>query len=359
MRIIRNYFLREFTVNLISAFVGITFFLLLGNLIKALDFIVRKGVDANVALQSFMYTIPYLLQYSLPLSALLGILICMGRFGSDNEFVAIKVAGIGMAKILRIFLTFGCVFTLFLIYLHVSIIPHSHYMSKKIIKELGKSNPVSMIEPGIHVDCFDGFVLFTQDMDGNILKNVYIYQTQKNGKTNLIYAQRGDFIVEDNFLKINLTEGFVQGPAMQYRIKFENHFMNIPIDTQKQSIKKKIKHLGLKEIIRELKPLKDSGDALDNDKEKKLLVELNRKLSLSFASIIFIILGFGISGQMKIREKSINLSVIFITGLGYYLLSLLCTSLVIKDYLPVAGIWGPNLIFFLIGIFYCNKTCNA
>ena len=358
MRIIRNYFLREFFGSFISAFIGITFILLMGNLLKALDFIVRKGINVSVALKSFLYAIPYLLQYSLPLSALLGILICMGRFGSDNEFIAIKTAGIGMDKILRFFLAFGLVLTLFLIFLHSHIIPHSHFMSKKLIKEIGQSNPLGLIEPGVFVDSFDGFVLLTQDMEDNILKNVYIYQT-KDKNNNVIFAQRGEIVLDGNILKVKLEDGFIEGPNMKYRTKFGSHFMNLPIKENTNKINKKIKHMGLKEIIRELIFSRFTSPDYFKERKRHLQIELNRKLSLSFASLIFIILGFGVSGTIKVREKSINLSIIMIAGLGYYILSLLSSSLVIKGYLPIVGIWFPNIFFLILGLYYCHKTCNS
>lgn len=357
MRILRNYFLRDFFHNLATAFIGITFILLLGNLIKALDFIVRKGVDVAIAGKSFAYAIPYLLQYSLPLATLLAVLLCMGRFASDNEFVAIKVAGIPMKRILSIFLTVGMIISLLLIFMHSKIIPHAHFMSKKIIKEIGQSNPLGLIEPGVFVDSFDGFVLLTQDMEANVLKKVYIYQTDKKN-ANVIFANRGEFIIEEDVLKVKLEDGFIEGPKMKFRIKFQNHFMELPIAKNKIKINKKTKHLGFRELYDALQPTLDSELPHHIEKRKEILVEFNRKISLSFASIIFVILGFGIAGQAKPREKSVNLSIIFIAGLGYYLLSLLSTTLVMKNNFPIYFIWVPNAIFLIVGLHQTHKTCK-
>lgn len=357
MRILRNYFLKDFFNHLFSAFIGITFILLLGNLIKALDFIVRKGVDVIIAGKSFAYAVPYLLQYSLPLATLLAVLLCMGRFAADNEFVAIKVAGIPMKKILSIFLTVGMIITLLLVFMHSKIIPHAHFMSKKIIKEIGQANPLGLIEPGVFVDSFDGFVLLTQDMESNILKKVYIYQTDKKN-ANVIFANKGEFLIEEDMLNIKLEDGFIEGPKMKFRIKFQNHFMQLPIAKNKVTINKKTKHLGFRELYNEYTKVKDSDLPHHKDKKKEVLVEFNRKISLSFASIIFVILGFGIAGQAKPREKSVNLSIIFIAGLGYYLLSLLSTTLVMKNNFPVYVIWVPNTIFFIVGLYHTHKTCK-
>jgi LPS export ABC transporter permease LptF len=358
MRIIRNYFLREFGSNLIHAFVGITFILLLGNLVQASDLVIRKGVDIGVAGKFFLFTIPYLLQYSLPLACLLGILLCMGRFAADNEFVAIKVAGIGLWRILKIFLIVGMTISLFLIFLHVRLIPYSHYMTKSTLKEIGKENPLGLIEPGVFVDAFKDFVLFTHDMEDNILKRVYIYQLQEDAGS-VIFAERGEFVVDGNVLKVKLQDGFIEGPNMQYRVRFQNHFMHLPIEKNKKTLSKKAKHMGIKEINSELKLLKHQTGSHVPEKRRELQIELHRKISTSFASVIFVLLGFGVAGRIRGRERSTNLSVIFIVGLGYYLISLLCTTLVEKHYLPVYGIWLTNIVFLAIGGYYSWRACTS
>ena len=205
MRIIRNYFLREFLTNLTASFVGITFILLLGNLITALDYIVRKGIDPMIAVKSFVYAVPYLLQYSLPLSVLLGILLTMSRFSSDNEIIAIKAAGIGMSRILGIFFSVGIVLSMVLLIMQFSIIPYSSFMSKRILKDLGSVNPGSLIEPGTFIDTFDGFVLFVHDTEFSTLRKIYIYQTGEK-KGNIIFAERGEFSVDKGFLRIKLEK---------------------------------------------------------------------------------------------------------------------------------------------------------
>jgi LPS export ABC transporter permease LptF len=358
MRTIRNYFLREFGGNLFYAFVGITFILLLGNFVKASDLVLRKGVSIAIAGKFFLFTIPYLLQYSLPLACLLGILLCMGRFASDNEFVAIKVVGIGMARILKIFMIIGLLISIFLIFLHTHIIPYSHQMSQETVKSIGKDNPLGLIEPGVFVDSFKGFVLFTQDVDGNILKKVYIYQLQEE-EASVIYADKGEFVVDGDVLKVRLENGFIEGPKMKYRIRFQNHFMHLPIEQKKGSSQKKAKYLGLKELLAERAKIDPAQGPYAIERSQELTIELHRKLSLSFASIIFVILGFGVAGKVKARERSSSLSVIFIAGLAYYLLSLLCTTLVIKGYVPVIGIWLTNIVFLAVGSWYSYKTCTS
>lgn len=354
MRIIRNYFLKEFSQNFFYSFLSITFVLVLGNLIKVSDLVIRKGVHFVTAGLLFLYYIPYLLEFSLPLACLLGVLLSVGRISSDNELVALKVAGISFTRILAIFLTLGVIISLFLVILNDRIIPQAHFASRKVLKEITKENPLGFVEPGVFIDNFKDFILFTHDVDANILKKVFIYEIQE-GSSNLIYADRGEFVVERDILKIKLQSGFIEGPAMKYRIHFQTHFMHLPIEKQGHKTQKKPKDMTIKEIRQQISYYKQKNiDALP------LKVELHRKLSLSFSSIVFVLLGFGVAGLIKHREKSINFSICFCAALAYYLLSILGEALVLKGILPVTlGMWFPNIIFSIIGGFITYRICAS
>ena len=353
MRIIRNYFLKEFFQSFFLAFLIITFFMVLGNLIKLSDLVVRKGIDFLTAAQLFLYLTPYLLTFTLPLSCLLGTLLSLGRISSDNEIISMKVAGISLTKILFVFLTLGLIVSLFLIILNDRIIPHAHFAERTVLKKMTEENPLGFVEPGVFIDEFKDFILFTQDVEINTLKKVFIYEL-KEGSSNLIYADKGEFVIDGDILKVKLQDGFIEGPQMKYRIHFKTHFMYLPIEKHTGQPKKKPKDMTIKEIRNAMVNLEDKDlDPLP------LEVELHRKLSLSFSSIVFVLLGFGIAGMIKHREKTINFGICLLSAVAYYLFSMLGETLVLKAMLPVAlGMWLPNILFLVLGTILSYRLCR-
>ena len=352
MRIVRNYFLKEFLHNFFFSFLIITFFIALGNLVMLPDMIIRKGVGVSAASQIFLYRLPYLFMYSLPLSCLLGVLLSVGRISSDNEIIALKVGGISFFKILTVFLTVGLIISLCLIVLNDYVISQAHFASRKLLRSVSKKNPLAFIEPGSFVE-FRDYQLFTQDIEANTLKKVFINEL-KEGSSNIIYAEEGDFIIDENLLKIKLKNGFMEGPSMKYRLHFKNHFMHLPIERQDVKTSKKPKDMGIKEIGTEIAALKrDSKNPLP------FQVELHRKISLSFSSIVFVLLGFGIAGVVRHREKTINIGICILAGMVYYFLGeTLCKALAFKMILPVFLVmWLPNILFLIIGCYLSYKVC--
>jgi len=354
MKLIRQYFLKEFLSNFFLSLLGITLLMILGNLIKLSDMIVRKGVESASAFKLFLCYIPYLLEFSLPLSILLATLLTIGRASAENEIISLKTSGISLFKILFLFLVLGLITSLLSIILQDRIIPQAHFASRKIVKKIAKDNPLSFIEPGVFIDEFKDFVLFTRDVEENTLRKVFIYEL-KEDSPNLIYAEKGDFVVEKEILKIKLQDGFIEGPQMQYRIHFKTHFMHLPIEKKESSVSKKPADMTLKELEEEINALrKRELDPLP------LEAEFHKKISISFSSLVFVLLGFGAGGLVKHREKSINFGICFLSALGYYLLSLLGETLVLKKILPVyLGIWLANLILLTIGVALTLKICKS
>ncbi len=328
--------------------------MMLGNLIKLSEMIAKKGIEPASAFRLFLYYIPYLLEFSLPLACLLGVLLTIGRASAENEVISLKTSGISLFKILSLFLTIGIIVSLFLIILQDRLIPQAHFASRRIIKKMATHNPLGFIEPGVFIDDFKDFILFTQDVEANTLKKVFIYEL-KDETSNLIYAEKGDFVIEKDILKIKLQEGFIEGPQMQYRIHFKTHFMHLPIEKKETSVAKKPSDMTIKELRKEIKAFQNKGiDPLP------LKTELHKKISISLSSLIFILLGFGAASLVKHKEKSINFGICFLSALGYYLLSLLGESLVLKKILPVfLGIWLANLFFLTIGGLLSLKICKS
>lgn len=363
MKILRNYILRDFFGAFTFSMLAITFILLLGNLIKLSDMVIRKGISIIGAAKMFMFLMPYLLGFILPLSILLGILISLGRIIADNEIVAIHVAGISLTRILGIFLILGVIFSLFLFILTDKVSPHFHHAYSTQKKKLCIKNISALIEPGVLLDNFEGFILRVEQVQGNKLKNIHIFQLDEEKLKQKIFAKQGFFTADENILKIKLEDGFSSEISTEtgkeiYRVHFKVFFRDIPVKKEKAaSLKKKPKDLSVKELQEKIRHLKSLGIPFNDPAQKDFLLEFYKRISFSFSPLIFVLLGFGTATIVRHREKSINLGIAAILASSYYLLLLLGEALVKTNVLmPVIGMWLPNAIFLFLGIFLINRN---
>ncbi len=355
MKIIRRYFLKEFFHNFFFSLLAISFFFLIGNLIQISDLIIRKGVEASSALKIFLFLAPYLLKFILPLSVLLSTLLTMGRISSDNEILALRSSGFFLGHILAMFIILGTIVSLFLVIVNDKIVPQAHFQSRVILKQIGKKNPLSFIEPGVFIDGFKDFILFVQDVDVNRLKKVFIYQVGKDNQNSLIFAEHGEFVVDGNIMHVKLSDGFMEGPQMKYRINFRTHFIHMPLGEQKQNVSRKPVDMSLKDLQEEIVRFEERNlDPLP------LRVEFHQKISFSFSALIFALLGFGVGGNIKHREKSVNFGISFFTALFYYLFYMLAEALALKGLFPVGlCMWLPNFLFAVMGSYFSIRFCRS
>ncbi|MBU1999347.1 MAG: LptF/LptG family permease, partial [Candidatus Omnitrophica bacterium] len=195
MKILREYFLKEFLGPLFLALCVLTFAMILGNLVKIAELVIDKGVDILTVGKLFLLMIPSLLTYTLPTAVLLAVLLSLGRLSSDNEITTIKASGINITKLIIPLLILGIILSLILVLFNDRVIPYAHFATRKTLFEVGVKNPAAALEPGVFINSFERYILFIYSIEQNKLINVRIYEPQGDDKpTRVIVAKRGEFI---------------------------------------------------------------------------------------------------------------------------------------------------------------------
>ncbi|MBU1912230.1 MAG: LptF/LptG family permease, partial [Candidatus Omnitrophica bacterium] len=296
MKILRKYIIKEIIVMFLFSLVIFTFTLVVGNIIRLAELVINKGVDIRLVGKLFFYLIPFLLSYTIPMSILTSVLLVFGRLSGDNEIVAIRASGINIYRLSFPILVMGLLFSLFSVVLNNEIIPKMHFASRKIIKNIGVKTPAAYLEPGTFIKSFKGYIIFIHEIDKNKLKGVRIYQPQDERSTRTIIAERGEFITleNQNAVKLKLTNGTSDEPNPKnpinfYKLNFKTYFLTLNVDESiapSDYTEKKPKEMNFQEIKNEVKRLgKYHVDT------PSLIAEFHRKISISFASMVFILIG--------------------------------------------------------------------
>ena len=365
MKIIRTYILKEFTGPFFISLSVLTFVFLLGNLIRLADMVVAKGVSIFLVGKLFFYLMPYLLSYTLPVAILSGLLLSLGRLSSDNEIVALRAVGINPIRIIAPLITLGMIFSLFALLINGRFIPQSHFATRKVLTEIGVKNPTAALEAGTFIDAFQGYTLFIYRIEGNKLENIRIYEPQGEGKpARTIVARRGEFISlpKKKMIKLKLMDGTSDEPDPNtpgsfYKLNFDQYFMtlNIAKTSDAASLEKKPKDMTIDELSMKMEEYSESGiDPLP------LLINLNKRISLSFACFVFILLGAPLAMITKQRAKSINFGLSFLIVALYYILLISAETVSLRGIMfPAFNIWIPNILFTLVGIILTWRVCAS
>ena len=355
MRILRNYLLSECVIPFFIALSVLTCIFLLGNLVQLANLVINKGVSLLVIGKIFLLYIPVLLGYTLPLAILVGIILALSRLSADNEIVAIRACGIHLRRMLFPLIFIGVIFSLFLFLLSDRIIPFAYQEQRVMLKTLGSQNPTALLEPGVFINAFDKQILFIHKIVDNKMFNVTIYQPQPDGKpTRTIIASRGEFtpVPGEDKVKLKLINGIsdeqdAKNPNRFYKLNFENFFITLNLAQDQKKFDKKPKSMSLKELLAEKARL----DQLLVD-TSSFETEYYRKISWSFAPLVFVLLGFPLAVITNRRAKTANVFLAVCYAAGYYLLFLGCEALALQHAAPPGFImWLPNVAGIIAAVY--------
>ena len=365
MKILKAYILKEIFVMFLFSLVIFTFALVTGNIVKLAHLVINKGVDITMVGKLFLLLIPFLLSYTIPMSALSANLLAFGRLSSDNEITAMRANGVSLYKLTFPLLAAGIVLSLFSVILNNNILPEAHFASRKIVKNIGIKNPSAYLEPGTFIKNFKDYIIFIHEVNDNQLKGIRIYQLQEGRSARTIIAKKGEFIAlqNQNGVKLKLMNGTSDEPNPKnplnfYKLNFKTYYITINLDENLSSgdyIQKKPKEMNFQEINNEIALLgRYHIDA------PQLIAEFHRKISISFASLIFIILGISLGIFTKRGEKTVQFAIALAVIILYYLLMAGGMALSLKAIEPIwLWMYLPNIILMLIGIILFKNTMEA
>lgn len=363
MRIIHNYLLNEFFAAFLLAMFVLTFVMALGNIIYLVGLVISKGISFVTVTKLLAYTLPYSIQFILPIAIMAGLLLSLGRLSSDNEIISIRASGMSSVKIMKPFFVLGIVFALFSVILNDRVTPYAHLQRRAILREIGAKNPTAVLEPGIFINAFDKYILFVYEINGNQFRNIRIYEPQSGNKLpRTIIAKRGEFITlsDKNILKLKLIDGTADeidpnDPNNFYKINFHTYFMTLDFAEKesKVALGKKTKDMALKELWSQMQDLR--ALKIDDD---PVATEFHKRIALSFSAIIFFLLGVPLGIISRRKEKAANIAFAFSIVGVYFILTLCAEALSSQGNLaPSSGMWIPNIIFGILGIFLSVKLC--
>jgi lipopolysaccharide export system permease protein len=361
MRILRNYIIKEISWPLLSSLGVFTFVLLAGNMFKLADLVINKGVEITDVIRLFFYMIPYMLSYTIPMAILTATIISFGRLACDNEVIAMKASGISLYKIGLPVIVMTFAISLASVYLNDKILPASHFASYKLVKGVALKNPSAYLESGIFIKNFKGYIVRIDNIEGNELEGILIYQLQDDGPARTIIAENGRFIshLNKNFITLRLSNGSVdepnpKQPNMFYKLNFKTYDMTLDLDKDisLDNIDKKPKSMTIKELKEDIARLKATGSSdihikrSINDRQ----VEIHRKIAMAFSSFVFVLIALPLAINTKKREKSVGFAMSLIILTLYYLALFGGMALALRGIIPpIIGVWAANFIYFIVG----------
>ena len=361
MKILNRYVFRELLGPFFLGLVVFSFVII--PRLRVLELLVQKNVLPQEILLILLYILPTILTFSLPMAALLAILISFGRLSADNEVTAMRSSGVSIQSLVRPVLVFaGLVFVAAIVNANYWQ-PQANQKLRVMRNDIALKSISTAIRPGVFEEGFSNLVLYIRDAtpDKSIWKGVFLADVSKKDQPKITLAETGMLFndIQQKKLQLHLSNGAqhsVSTRTQGYDLATFNE-TDIPVAAlngtadELQTQPRKIIEMDSLELFNRWRL--GPGVSPNTQKEhREQLVELSRRVALPFGVIIFSILAIPLGVISKKGGKSYG----FVVSLGIFLVYFLLLSVgegFAKSgrFSPLLGPWAGNLVFLVLGAY--------
>ncbi len=97
---INRYIFKELLSPFVISLFFLTFVFLMTRIPEITNIVVNYNADISAIALMIIYTLPRFLEFTIPMSIMISILLTIMRMSQENEIVALKGAGVSLYKLL-------------------------------------------------------------------------------------------------------------------------------------------------------------------------------------------------------------------------------------------------------------------
>ena len=357
MRILTRYILREVTAHALIGAGIFTFVLFTRDLGHILELVVRASAPLPSVAEIFSFTVPLALTYTLPMSALLGILIGLSRLAADSEITAMRASGMGIWTFLRSLSIFVFVTWLLALGNGLYVAPRSQAALARLEDRLKGSQVSFEIQPRVFYEGFPKYVLYVQDVKSAqgaaVWKDVFMADLNDATNPKITLAKEGVVVSEGpDRLHLHLIDGSEhetdpKDPDHYNIITFQQ--TDIPIELpsgeNKSDESRPASVIGTWDLLRKVR----SADPVTARWD---LIEFHRRFALPTACLVLALVGIPLGLSSKKSGKSGGFVLTILLVFVYYVISLIGISLARQGEVPPwLGAWLADFAFLALALF--------
>lgn len=317
---------------------------------QTIKLLVNYKVGLKTALEFFIYSTPQALAYSLPMGALLGVLLVFNRLSVDNELTAMRTHGIPFIRVIYPLVLISAMLSAFNLWFYNFVVPDSLYRARLILIR-AKKKIGSEVVRGTSFS-FKTNAGYTRKVNAEYwdsgrmtLYKVTVTDWYKGDIKRLMVADEASYSPEEGtWLLKDVTAFNFKGKKMVSKMKSSSMSLEL-VPPERISVSRKLEELTLPQLISEISLVRRAGV-----RPTEMEVELQTRLAIPLAVLIFSIFATALAIQPIRSSSSSGAGLSLLFTLLYYILFYLGKSLSLMGKLPpIIGIWLANVVFLAAG----------
>lgn len=405
----RTVFRYIFTETLFAFLVSFAFFFFIffvNQLLLLAQQILTKKVPFDQVALLILYAIPSIIAMSAPFATLLGTLITIGRFTSDNEILVLLSSGLSYKNIFEPTLLVGVIVMLLSFGANDYLLPKGTIEFTKLYRKILASTPALEIQSN-SIKKFSNTIVVTGLVSGSVINDMLILDRTGDGERRMIISKNTEFYdAGKEGLRLDMENAFIhsakettredydytESELLHYRIKDKDLMSNqTTISAREMSIRDVWRVIREKEAeinnTLDVRNYETLGAALELEnvirrgpsfrdwrqretlltsfkrefnishtilRDRSLLIfrlEFHKKLSVPFGSFAFIFLAVPLGLLAKKSGQAVGFVAGILVSVVYWTLLLGGQNMGIKlGTSPFWSMWLPNILTLGVGL---------
>lgn len=360
-RVLFFYLVRELLLYFSISFLFFFSIFFVNQILLVAERILRQGAPFFSVARLMVYSFPFLIAQSAPFATLVGFLMCLGRFMSDNELIVIRASGFGYIHILFPVVLLGLAISLVSFFVNDYLLPLGTIKYNSLYREIISANPAIALESN-SVKHFNDASLIAGDVTEEYVSDLVLID---DGDETLRFIFAGKSKIEKQkipgvMMKISMDDAHILLLDKKEKENYDSVFAKKTslaifesslffFDDAINPAQMTAFDLG-KEVRR-----MEKNDSIDKYVLNIYKLEYNKKFSLPFGSLFFAFFAFPLALLFGTKNGQTSGMIIgMITSFFYWAMMILGQYAASRNgFNGFLSMWIPNLVIAIFaGIFY-------
>ncbi len=366
--ILNRYVFAEMIPPFLVNILFFSFIFLLTRILDITNLIVNYQIGLMDVAWLVIYSLPYFLVFVIPMSVMMTVLLTVLRLSNDNEILAMKAGGISLRGLLPPVLTFCLLGTLLTAFMISYGLPWGRLSFRDLTLKVAGANLDIGLKERTFNDSFNGVMLYVNEIDlkSKTLIDVFIQDRRDPKAAITVLAPRGKLYSSPDpsrpSFHMQLFNGTIHQVSLAERsanaARFETYELRLDLQQVVRSARnheKNQKEMYPRELVRYLAEHQGPKDP----RYYNVLIEYHKKFSIPFACFPMGVLAIPLGVRSRTARRSFGLTLGIGAFLFYYLM--LSAGLVFGEtgaYPPLIGMWVPNLVMLVLGIWLFVRSAH-
>jgi lipopolysaccharide export system permease protein len=360
-----SYLATEILAPFFASFLIMNAVFFLVKLIPFLNVVLELNIGFTDFVRLFSYIFPNMFLYSIPMAAMMGMIMAFVRLSSDTEILALKANGVSIYTILPPVILVSLLIAVITSYFSIKLIPTGETAMKQLMFQLAKEKIDKGIKENAFTEALGDVVVYVQSIDKITggWQNVWVSDMRGQKIPSITMAKSGSMVGETQKMQVTiiLENGSLNRPDGTYAqtVTFDRYQINIPLRIPSIIDGSDISQQSSSSMTME--QLQESATQFGRETKlgREKLVHYHKRIVLPVGCFILSLLGLPLGLQSRTGRSAIGIPL----GLGcfilYYVLFTVGKNIAENTAFPVIiAMWLPNLIFLALTVIFVRQTAN-